>query len=48
MGSSEMGVIAGLSKSLGDFVGALAAGAKSIDYFTGPGFAEALAKGFMK
>lgn len=48
MGSTEIGVIAQLSKVGGDFVGALAAGAKAVDYFTGAGFAEALAKGFMK
>ena len=48
MGSSELGIIAGLSKAGGDFVGALAAGVKAIDYFTGTSFQEALSKGFMK
>lgn len=48
MGSTELGAIAGLSKNGGDFFGALAAGAKALDYFMGEGFAAGLANGFMK
>lgn len=48
MGSIELGAIAGLSKFGGDIVGAFAAGAKSLDYFLGEGFAKSMAAGFMK
>lgn len=48
MGSTELGMIAGLSKFAGDFVGTLAAGAKAAAYFLGGGLDADLATGFMK
>lgn len=48
MGSTELGAIAGLAGDGGDFVGALAAGAKALAYFLGGGFDADAAGGFMQ
>lgn len=48
MGSAELGAISGLAKAGGDFVGAMAAGAKALAYFLGGGFDADAAGGFMQ
>ena len=48
MGSEALGAVGALSKLGGDFVGALAAGAKAAAYFIGGGFAADMETGFMK